>query len=282
MKFVALMLLLILGRYRSHPRWAEKWGRQNLIPGTGFNWFAVLLCVAIAEYLLLQTSGLFWAGLILAAEIVLLYLLLPHWSAFDIKGEYYTDWCRGDYQAAFLDLSDKLSLPKTESLDDCREVHYAVCHSYVTRSLIGFFTLLLWFFLLGMPGVFIALWALWLSPSQTSVGGIHRLARLICWLPGLLLGFTFFAVGNGRGAYDCLQRSREQNDSDWLFAVALGAIGDNHFSSQCSLDELCDEEFRHHAADEINALVVLIRRSAVLWLIMFGVFTMIGFESPLY
>lgn len=293
MHFIAVILLLLLGRYRRFPDLAERWGKRYLIPVSTAGWVVLAVVTGLMEYLLLQAAGLFWLGLALLVQTSVLYLLLPHWAGLDLTGRYYTHWCRGDYQAAYLELQkagDIPGAPAAEQPQSCRDVHFAVCARYTAQAGSGFFFVLFWFACLGLPGVFIGLWAqrrfLSGQPAQQS----NPFTRIILWLPAQLLGYTFFAVGNARSAHQHLRAEQGDDQQAWLLAVALGAIddklspqsGENSQAIPAGQIQMSDEEYRHHAADELQALKKLVRRAAVLWLLVFGVLTMLGFEAPLY
>lgn len=297
MHFIALVMLLASGRYRSRPVWAERIAHSYLIPASGSGWLLLLVWLLAAEYLLLQADGLFWSGLALVMQLLLLFFLLPHWSALNLTGDYYQHWCRGDYQAAYFKLCDALKGKGQSAVqfdsDSCQAMHMQACAHYIRLSCSGFFTLLFWFICLGLPGVFFAVWAAQQSASLQSVEtDVNRqseaavqqssvLVRFILWLPARLLGLTFFVVGNARGAYDHL-RAEHPDSERWLLSVALGAVGEPASNQSQSPESMRDEEFRHHAADELLALNVLVRRSAVLWIILCALLTTMGVESPLY
>lgn len=282
MKFLAVMLLLLLGRYRSRPAWAERVADAGH-PGTRLHWMMLAIYVVILESLLLMFYSWEIGFLVLVVELMVLYIYLPHWAPCDLTGEYYHDWCRGDYQAAWLDLVGLLGLVGEAHVEDNREAHYAVCRQYIYKAGIGFFALLFWYVWLGIPGIYLALWSGWMAASARN-GRTNALARVIVWLPIRALAFTFFVVGNGLSAYEQLKNPehREIADPEWLLRIALAAVGDESYRQFRHGKGLSEEEFRHHGAEDITRLHILVRRSAILWFVVFGVFTMLGIESPLF
>lgn len=287
MKFIALMLLMILGRFKSRPEWATAISHRYSGTGEGwFQWGMLVFYLVIVELVLLQFAFWGYGAGILLIELLILFIYLPNWSAYDLNGGYAEDWLRGDYQAAYLDAATLFDLPLDEPIDDARSVHYAVCKKFTFQSLNSFFLLLFWYICLGIPGLFLGLWAGWIlnrEEGRLSVSAV-RFARLLSWLPCRLLGYSFFIVGNAMGAYDQLKHhaNKDLTYERWIFHIALGAIGEDSQHQYANPKVMSDSEFRLQARDELNQLTILVRRSAVLWLVVFGLLTMLGIESPLH
>ncbi|WP_428036714.1 hypothetical protein [Amphritea sp.] len=283
MKFLAVMLLMMLGRFKRRPQRLVRLA-QAAIPQSSLHWMMLILYMVVLEILLLQFFRWEFGIIILAIELVALYLYLENWSpSDDLTGKYYNDWCRGDFQASWLRLAGLLGLSRTDNVTDCQSAHYAICQQYLYLSLSGFFAVLFWFVLLGIPGLFLALWAVWqLQHRRTKK--LLSVAKWVLWVPARLLGFSFFVVGNGVSAYSQLNDAqiKDSDISDWLFRIALAAIGEESYKQYHSGGDCSTDEFRHHGAEEIISLNRLIRRAAILWLIVFGVLTMLGVETPLY
>jgi len=286
MKFLALMLLMLLGRFRSRPAWATAMSRRYTVTGEGwFQWGMIIVYLVVIEYILQQLGYWGYGSGILLVELLILFIYLPHWSAYNLTAGYAEDWCRGDYQAAYLDAATSFDLPDREPVDDARSVHYAVCKQFAFQSLVSFFLLLFWYACLGIPGLFLGLWTAWClntAGQNPSVAG-QKIAMLLLWFPCRLLGYSFFIVGNGLGAYDQLKNhgNRDATSERWLFHIALGAIGEDCHQQYANPKVMSDSEFRLQAADELQRITTLVRRSAVLWLVVFGLLTMLGIESPL-
>ncbi|UTW02397.1 hypothetical protein KDX31_13670 [Amphritea atlantica] len=282
MKFLALMLVIILGRYKRRSQRIVSLSRA-VTPQSSLHWFMLILYMLALEALLLQffrwESGIF----VLAIEMLALYLYLENWSPSDLTGKYYQDWCRGDFQASWLQLAGLLGLNRTDDVTDCQSAHYAICQQYVFLSLTGFFALFFWFILLGIPGLFLALWAGWLLQRRNKKRLLSA-AQMVIWIPARALGFTFFIVGNGVSAFSQLKNRHTDDEgiSDWLFRIALAAVGEESYKQYQLGGDCGEDQFRHLAAEEIISLNRLVRRSAILWLTMFGVLTMLGVETPLY
>ncbi|MBN0987693.1 hypothetical protein [Amphritea pacifica] len=282
MKFLAVMLVMVLGRYTRRSPKVIRLARAAT-PQSTLHWVMLTLYMVALEALLLQFFRWEFGIFVLAIELAALYLYLENWSPSDITGKYYRDWCKGNFQASWLQLAELLGLNRTDDVTDCQSAHYAICQQYLYLSLVGFFALLFWFILLGIPGLFLALWAGWLIQHKHTKRQ-PGIAELVIRIPARLLGFTFFIVGNGLSAYTQLKNpeAKDHNVSDWLFRIALAAVGEESYQQYRSASDCGDEEFRHHAAEEIISLNRLIRRSAILWLMVFGVLTMLGVETPLY
>lgn len=283
MKFLAVMLMLIFGRYKRRSTGLVQLAARAT-PQRHSHWLLLIIITVLVELLLLQWFSWPLASFVLAAELLTLYLYMENWSPSDLTGQYYRDWCRGDFEASWLLLAGLLGLQRTDQVEDGPAAHYAICQQYLYLSLSGFFALLFWFACLGVPGLFLALWAGWqLERTAMSAKGLRWVAEQLLWLPAWLLGFSFFLVGNGVGAYNQLNNAeaRSLNLRERLFSIALGAIGEDSYR-QYQLDSRCDDEFKHHAAEEIISLNKLIRRAAIFWLLLFGVLTSLGIETPFY
>ena len=282
MKFLAVLLIIILGRFKRRPKRISKLAKAA-IPQSLLHWMMLTLYLIILEVLLLLFFSWEFGIFVLAVELFALYLYLESWSPSELTGKYFKDWCRGDFEGAWLQLAGMMGLSRTDEVTDCQTAHYAICQQHLYLSLTGFFSTLLWFVLLGIPGVFLSLWANWQTQRQTA-SMADKLAQMVLWFPARLLGFTFFIVGNGVSAYAQLKNSNSGQESarDWLFRIALAAVGEESFRQYETGTDCGDEQFRHLAAEEIVYLNKLIRRAAILWLIVLGVLTMLGIETPLY
>nr|WP_320137017.1 hypothetical protein [uncultured Amphritea sp.] len=274
MKFLAVMLLMIFGRYKRRSPGLVKWSAAAL-PSRNRSWLLLIAALIVGEVLLLEFFSWKFGVLVLAVEVLALYLFVENWSPSDLTGKYYQDWCQGDFEASWLQLAGLLGLQRTDDVRDNQTAHYVICQQYLYLSLTGFFVLLFWFICLGLPGLFLALWSnrarqAWLS-------------KLIIGIPAKLLGFTFFMVGNGVSAYNQLKNpdAKSWGYREWLFRIALGALGEES-ARQYPLVAQGDDQFRHLAAEEIIGLNKLIRRAAIFWLVLLAVLTMMGIETPFY
>ncbi|MEH6576772.1 MAG: hypothetical protein V7731_06795 [Amphritea sp.] len=282
MKFLALMLVLLLGRYRRRPGWATNLSCRAFAGESGvFQWGIIFLFLIIIEFILLQFDYREYGLAILLVELAVLFIYLPHWNVYDLTGVYAKLWSGGDSEGAYLDAADALQLDRRDAAQDARSDHYSVCKGVIYKGFLTFFLLLFWFVCLGVPGVFLAI----LIAQKFGEKQVKQslLLKLLFWLPCRILGYTFFIVGNGLGAYEQLNAhgNRETSNERWLFHMALGAIGEDSHRQYSNPRVMTDAEFRMHAADELRNITALIRRSAVLWLVVFGVLTMLGIESPL-
>ena len=282
MKFLAVLLIVILGRFKRRPKRVSKLAKAA-IPQSVLHWVMLALYLVVLEVLLFLFFSWEFGIIVLSIELLALYLYLESWSPSELTGKYYKHWCRGDFQAAWLDLAGLMGLSRTDEVTDCQKAHYAICQQHLYLSLTGFFSTLFWFLLLGIPGLFVSLWANWQTQRQAA-SVVDNFAATVLWLPARLLGFTFFIVGNGVSAYAQLKLGvgGKENTRDWLFRIALAAVGEESYRQHQSGSDCGTEEFRHLAAEEIVCLNKLIRRAAILWLIVLAVLTMLGIETPLY
>ncbi|WP_417227521.1 hypothetical protein [Amphritea sp.] len=281
MKFLAVMLVLIFGRYKRRSQRAVELAQANQ-PVKDRYWWLLIFGLFVGEVLLLEWFSWSFGFLLLVAELLALYFYLENWSPSDITGKYYQDWCRGDFEASWLQLAGLLGLQRTDDVIDTPAAHYAICQQYLYLSLTGFFAVLFWFVCLGLPGLFLALWGGW-TLQRLAAKRLDSVAQWVILIPARLLGFTFFIVGNGFSAYSQLKHpeSKALKPREWLFQIALGAIGEDS-TYQFQRANGGDEQFMHHAAEEIVSLNQLIRRAAILWLLVLGLLTMLGIESPFY
>ncbi|MDO6562906.1 hypothetical protein Q4488_05860 [Amphritea sp. 1_MG-2023] len=281
MKFLAVMLLIMLGRYQRRPAWliklSQRWPQQH------WQWMLLLSALLMGEWLLLTLLSwqLTVLILVLAVELLMLYLFVENWSPSDLTEPYYRQCGRENFAAAWLNLAGLLGLKRTDDMSDAASVHYAICQQSLYLSLTGFFAPLFWFICLGLPGLCLALWARWQRQRQRDKR-LRGVAELMLWIPARLLGLTFFVVGNGVSALSQLKNPASKTVAwrEWLLRIALGAMGEESYRQYQRLGD--EQQFQHHAAEEMVSLNRLIRRAAIFWLVLLGLLTMLGIETPFY
>jgi AmpE protein len=154
-----------------------------------------------------------------------------------------------------------------------QRLHYRLCQCYLQQLLLTLFVPLFWFWLGGIPGLLLAV----LVQPQLETIRPAALAYWVQWLPVRLLGFSFFIVGSGNGAWTALSRlSHRRNDIEWLFRVGLGAIGDYAGSRDI------EGTLALRGAEEMEALQRLVGRALTLWLLIIAALAMAGLEIRLY
>ena len=87
MKFLALMLTFLLGRYRSRPAWAANISGRAFAGESGvFQWGIIILCLVVIEFIILQFDYREYGLAVLLVELAVLFIYLPHWNVHDLTG----------------------------------------------------------------------------------------------------------------------------------------------------------------------------------------------------
>ncbi|UTW14076.1 hypothetical protein [Marinobacterium rhizophilum] len=276
MKFLALVTALLVSRllFQPHSRPyqpAAGSGGDRLIV-----WLFLSLCL---EALLLLSLDFAYGVPVLLLETALLAYWLGRSTPGNLLLEYAGLWEQGDYSAASAHAAEQIRFhahaqdQRQGDASRAQRLHCRICQCYLQQLLLTLFVPLFWFWLAGIPGLLLAVLV---QPQLESIRPA-ALAYWVQWLPVRLLGFSFFVVGSGSGAWAALSRlSRRRNDIRWLFRVGLGAIGDYAGSRDLA------GTLAQRGAEEMDALQRLVGRALTLWLLIIAVLAMAGFEIRLY
>lgn len=270
MKFLALLGALLFSRLLFRPH------SQPYQPAAGSSrdrlivWLFLSLCL---EALLLLSLEFAYGLPVLLLETALLSYWLGRSTPGNLLLEYADLWVRGDYSAASAHAAEQIRFHGHVLPERPQRLHYRICQCYLQQLLLTLFVPLFWFWLAGIPGLLLAVLV---QPQLETIRPVAW-AYWVQWLPVRLLGFSFFVVGSGSGAWFALLRlSHRRNDIQWLFRVGLGAIGDYAGSRDLA------GNLAQRGAEEMGALRRLVGRALVLWLLIIAALAMAGLEIRLY
>jgi len=211
-------------------------------------------------------------------EIALLLYVLSH-ADFDRHVEQYrTDLANGDIQGAYRCADQYLSIPEIELSDKLAKMHDQVCHTILHRWFEFFFLMLFWFLVLGVPGVLLAWFSLQYSQLVHCEEKAWRPLHWLSWIPARLLGLTFALAGNFVQAVTIWQQTlwKGRIPADVvLYKVALASL--SHQGSEKCMDSMVNAESDTKVAcDQMLELQKLHGRSAVVWLVIIALITIVG------
>lgn len=274
MKFIAIIGALLISRWLFEPH------TRPYQPGLGSTGDRLWARLTVWLFLSLALETLLILGLDVGYGLPVLLLetaLLSYWLGRSTPGnllrEYAGLWARGEFEVASLHAEDELGLHRHAQVGRPQRLHYRICQCYLQQLLVTLFVPLFWFWLAGIPGLLLAVLA---QPQLESIRPA-ALAYAVQWLPARLLGFSFIIAGSGTGAWSALARmSHRRNDIQWLFRVALGAVGDDAGSRDLA------GNMAQRGAEEMDALQRLVARALALWLLIMAVMAVAGLEIGLY
>ncbi|GEM_PF-529537 len=291
MKFLILFFTLMLQRYRAINRSTTtsrsfaKWFKLF----QGRSWFMKLgrtgryILVVFLPSIVIGGSFViiedqFWGLPAIVLEIALLLYVLSH-ADFDRHVEQYrTDLANGDIQGAYRCADQYLSIPEIELSDKLAKMHDQVCHTILHRWFEFFFLMLFWFLVLGVPGVLLAWFSLQYSQLVHCEEKAWRPLHWLSWIPARLLGLTFALAGNFVQAVTIWQQTlwKGRIPADVvLYKVALASL--SHQGSEKCMDSMVNAESDTKVAcDQMLELQKLHGRSAVVWLVIIALITIVG------
>lgn len=274
MKFLALISALFVSRLLFSPHSQPYQPAAGSIRDRVIAWLFLSLCL---ETVLLFSLDFAYGLPVLLLEIALLSYWLGRSTPGNLLRDYAGLWGRGEYSAASMHAAEQIRFHRhadaQREVERPQRLHYRLCQCYLQQLLLTLFVPLFWFWLAGIPGLLLAV----LVQPQLETIRPASLAYWVQWLPVRLLGFSFFVVGSGNGAWAALSRlSHRRNDIQWLFRVGLGAIGDYAGSRDLA------GTLAQRGAEEMEALQRLVGRALTLWLLIIAALAMAGLEIRLY
>ncbi len=291
MKFLILFFTLMLQRYRainrstttsrSFTKWFKLFqGRSWFLKlgRTGRYILVVFLPSIIIGGSFMVIEDQFWGLPAIVLEIALLLYVLSH-ADFDRHVEQYRrDLANGDIQGAYRCADQYLSIPEIELSDELAKMHDQVCHTILHRWFEFFFLMLFWFLVLGVPGVLLAWFSLQYSQLVHCEEKAWRPLHWLSWIPTRLLGLTFALAGNFVQAVSIWQQTlwKGRIPADVvLYKVALASLS-HHGSEKCMDSMVNAESDTKVACDQMLELQTLQQRSAVVWLVIIALITIVG------
>lgn len=238
---------------------------------------AVVLTPVLAVLLL---GALFhaigWPLFFLFAVLVLLYCFGPR----DLEAEveaFLDARERGDEESAMLYAGDLLG---TTAVDNSRKLTRAMLETMLAEANERFFAVMFWFIVLGPVGAALyrvsALLQRRAAEEQSDyAAALRRLHHILAWLPARLTALGYALSGS---FVDAMHYWREEapkwlEDSRFiLVASGFGALRYQPAEDDESLDLKEEDSY-------VREALALIRRAALVWLVLLAVFTLAGWAS---
>lgn len=212
-------------------------------------------------------------------EVALLLYVLSH-ADFDRHiTQYRNNLTNGDVQGAYRCAGQYLAIPEIELSDELAKMHDQVCHTILHRWFEFFFLMIFWFLILGVPGVLLAWFSLQYSQFVHCEEKAWRPLHWLSWIPARLLGLTFALAGNfvqGIAVWkQSLWKWRAPADAV-LYSVALASLSGKTDKANCIETMINAEADTQVACDQMLELQMLHRRSAIVWLVIMALITIVG------
>ncbi|MBQ0731733.1 MAG: regulatory signaling modulator protein AmpE [Oleispira antarctica] len=292
MKFLILFITLVLQHYRGINRstttsrsfskwfylfqgrpWLQKLGRTG-------RYILIVFIPSIVIggcFIIIEDQLLGLPAIIL--EVALLLYVLSHADFERHVTQYRKDLENGDVQGAYRCAEQYLSIPEIELSDELAKMHDQVCHTILHRWFEFFFLMIFWFLVLGVPGVLLAWFSLQYSQLVHCEEKAWRPMHWLSWIPARLLGLTFALTGNFvQGVViwkQTLWKGRAPADIV-LYKVALASLSGKNDKESC-MDAMTNAEANTKVAcDQMLELQMLHRRSAIVWLVIIALITIVG------
>ena len=292
MKFLILFITLALQHYRGINRstttsrsfskwfylfqgrsWLQKMGR------TGRYIFIVFIpsifiggCFMIIEDQLLGLPAII-------LEVALLLYVLSHADFERHVTQYRKDIANGDIQGAYRCAEQYLAIPEIELSEELATMHDQVCHTILHRWFEFFFLMIFWFLVLGVPGVLLAWFSLQYSQLVHCEEKAWRPMHWLSWIPARLLGLTFALAGNFVQAVAVWKQTLWKGHAPAdvvLYNVALASLSGKNDKESCMETITNAEADTKVACDQMLELQMLHRRSAIVWLVIIALITIVG------
>lgn len=268
-----------LWRHWFHRADTVKAGHENGVVG-GLTLVVLPALVAGLGIYALDVVGWQIAGYPLEILILVLLMGVPGWGA--VLRAYSMSWRRGDMQAAWRNVEDRLPADERGAALSPDTLHLSVARVFMVTVFQRFFLVAFWY-VVGGIGVavlargMVALAEQW--PRAAARPRFERYAEILAWIPVRLLSVTFGIAGDLAG---WLRESPDgagrihKNVADTLMVSANGsltgyALDPNRFS------QMHPEEWADFGARSLSAIRDLLNRSMLVWicalalLVIFGV-----------
>ncbi|WP_127475967.1 regulatory signaling modulator protein AmpE [Sulfurivermis fontis] len=237
---------------------------------------AVVVLIPVLTVLLLGVlfHAIGWPLFFLFAVLVLLYSFGPR----DLEAEveaFLEARERGDEESAMLYAGDMLG---NTTVDSSGKLTRVMLETMLAEANERFFGVVLWFILLGPVGALLYRVAVLVrrgSASEASgfAAAAQRLHQILAWLPARLTALAYALSGS---FVDAMHYWREEagkwlEDSRFiLVASGFGALRYQPAEDDGVTPDLAEED------SYIREALALIRRAALVWLVVLAVFTLAG------
>ena len=291
MKFLILFFTLLLQRYRminrstteskGFTRWFNLFDKRPWFQKLGRNGRYILVVflpsiVIGGSFVIIEDQ--LWGLPAILLEVALLLYVLSHADFERHIEQYRQKLASGDVQGAFRCADQYLAIPEIELSDELAKMHDQVCHTILHRWFEFFFLMVFWFLVLGVPGVLLAWFSLQYSQLVHCDEKAWRPLHWLSWIPARLLGLTFALAGNfvqGVAVWrQTLWKWRTPADVA-LYKVALASL--SNIGSEQRMESMTNAESDTQVAcDQMMELQMLHTRSAIIWLVIIALITIVG------
>jgi AmpE protein len=292
MKFLILFITLALQHYlginrsttksRSFSQWFDLFQRRSWfqkLGRTGRYYFIVFIPSIIIGgcFVMIEDKLLGLPAIVL--EVALLLYVLSHADFERHVTQYRDDLANGNIKGAYRCAEQYLAIPEIELSDELSKMHDQVCHTILHRWFEFFFLMIFWFLALGVPGVLLAWFSLQYSQLVHCEEKAWRPMHWLSWIPARLLGLTFALAGNFVQAVAVWKQTlwKWRTPADVvLYKVALASLSGKNDKASC-MDTMTNAETDTQVAcDQMQELQMLHRRSAIVWLAVIALITIVG------
>jgi AmpE protein len=219
-----------------------------------------------------------WGLPAIVLEIALLLYVLSYADFDRHVDQYRKDLQNGNVQEAYRCADQYLAVPEIELSDELAKMHDQVSHIILHRWFEFFFLMVFWFLILGVPGVLLAWFSLQYSQLVHCEEKAWRPLHWLSWIPARLLGLTFTLAGNFVQGVIVWQQTlwKWRTPADVvLYKIALASL--SGYSHGDRMEAMSNAESNTKAAcDQLKELQMLHSRSAIIWLVIIALITIVG------
>lgn len=313
MKFIILLISLLLQRetrkkdYQRDRSWFVTFTNvfelkeaeiKKQVAGYVITVVLPALCLALLIHFM---SGMIWGTLAFILQIALFLYVLGRDDVTQRFAEYRNCWKNKDFQGAYhcaqrdIGIEEDIAHPSVvrkrttneesdsaeatietskniESLciNDPQKLHKKVCETVILAWFTRFFVLVFWFVVGGVPLALICLLSYWYA-QEYKWPWTQSLTSAIEWIPARLLALTFALAGDFSSKFASALKYIVDMNADAQHLVVDTALPDS------MQDEADSAAFDEAMADEqLKELNQMMYRSAMIWLILIGMFTLFG------
>jgi len=298
MKFIVLLISLLLQRetrqkdYQRNREWFVSLSKVFNPVGRSARGqvavyvLSVVMPALVLTLVLMNMKGFVWGLVSIVLQIALFLYVLGRDDVTTRFREYQACWKAADYQGAYhcaqrdmgieRDLHDSKSEVVTANnrgqdaellktcVEDPKTLHDKVCETVVLAWFSRFFVLVFWFVIGGVPLSLASLLTYWYA-QEYKFSWAQSLVSAMEWIPSRLLALTFSLAG----------------DFTAKFPLALKFLMDFTTPAQQAVVETARsgtlEQFDVSSANQqLEELNQMLYRSAVIWLVIIGAFTLFG------
>ncbi|MEH6910995.1 MAG: regulatory signaling modulator protein AmpE [Oceanicoccus sp.] len=194
---------------------------------------------------------------------------------------YLNSWNRGNFESAYENAQQIGGFQPADTITDSLSLHKAVKAAFLYHGFERWFSVIFWFLVLGPVGA-VAYRVSFLSARSDILEAedkalAFRIVHYLDWLPARLLVLSFTLTGNFVNGFGHSWEKiwSDQSASDLLDSCAMAALD--------GVEEPLDEEDRDnseniisHGREQLLALKSLMSRSAICWLVVIAVLTLVA------